>query len=495
VGATAVFPFELLADEIERARKADVVAERETPAPVLVPGRPLEAVGAAALQRSAGNLAVYGLVSRTPAEGARALVPSPRRAAATAREPMIQRAPPKAPAAPAADEKTSDIVLKHLLQPLEFSVETKGPKPTGYVKINKASAKISVKISPSETTDGDVGAGAPVSGKTGDKNGVAIAIAAEAKQKTRTELNKQFDKGVSDLVKAVTDKDNALKTEFFGKAKAEAKAGSSGGKPEASTKLGFDVGMDATIFGGAKVTLQCKLTLIGLKAKKGEKGLEFEATAFSAEPSAKVSVKWKKAFESHKIPFDVEGGYEFGVEFEPNWAKFAADLAADVGAEAAITAAIDFAALAGPPLLAGFVLASGIVNAGEKGALMKNIGEAATDSHSAAAVFAQVMTGSDVPATGPRSKQAHDAAMNQIKSIAQSNGMEVEELMTGLRGKNGEYGRIYGQSRQQIHTAFDTEARNTVLAWRKEHYILAIWTREEDDLAAARAAYDPILSK
>src|SRR5262249_33000336 len=213
-----------------------------------------------------------------------------RRAVATARaqEPLLQRAPPKAPA---ADEKTSDIVLKHLMQPFEFSVEMKGPKPAGYVKVNKAGAKASVKISPSETTDGDVSVGATPSGKTGDKNGVAIAIAAEAKQKTKTELSKQFDKGGADLVKSVTGKDNALKTEFFGKAKAEAKAGASGGKPEASTKLGFEFGVDAAIFGDTKVTLQVKLTLIGLKAKKGEKGLEFEATAFSAEPSQKLSVK------------------------------------------------------------------------------------------------------------------------------------------------------------------------------------------------------------
>jgi hypothetical protein len=490
VGATALFPYELL-EERERRREPDRSSEHEEPGPVLVSD-----VGVATLQRSAGNAAVLRMIAREPARNddrpVLTLVPSPQRAIATVRAPLIQRAPPKAPA---ADEKTSDIVLKHLMQPFEFSVETKGPKPTGYVKINKAAAKASVKISPSETTDGDVTAGATPSGKAGDKTGVAIAIAAEAKQKTKTELSKATDKGVSDLVKAVTGKDNALKTEFFGKAKAEAKAGKSGGKGEASTKLGFDFGMDATIFGDAKVTLQCKITLIGLKAKQGAKGLEFEANAFSAEPNAKLSVKWKKAFTIHEIPFDVEGSYEFGVEFEPNWAQFASDLAADIGAEAAITAAIDFAALAGPPLLAGFVLASGIVSAGERGALMQNITAAATDAHSSAGVFAQVMTGSDVPATGPRSKQAHDAAMNQIKSIAASNGMEVEELMTGLRQKQGDYGRIYGQSNSQVHGAFDTEARNTILAWRKEHYILAIWTREEDDLAAARTAYDGIFTK
>src|SRR5262249_10058755 len=134
-----------------------------------------------------------------------------------------------------------------------------GPKPTGYVKMNKASLKGGVKITPSEVTDGDVSVGATPSGKTGDKNGTAIAIAAEAKQKTRTDLTKEYDKAISDLVKSVTGKDDALKTELFAKAKAEAKRASSGGKAEYSAKVGFDFGIDAAIFGVAKVTTQVKI--------------------------------------------------------------------------------------------------------------------------------------------------------------------------------------------------------------------------------------------
>jgi hypothetical protein len=76
------------------------LAEYEEPAPVLVPGRPLEPAEAARLQRSAGNLAVYRLISgsrdganvEAPDRRAMTLVPSPRRAAATVRgdEPPIQ---------------------------------------------------------------------------------------------------------------------------------------------------------------------------------------------------------------------------------------------------------------------------------------------------------------------------------------------------------------------------------------------------------------------
>jgi hypothetical protein len=160
-------------------------------------------------------------------------------------------------------------------------------------------------------------------------------------------------------------------------------------------------------------------------------------------------VKWKKAFSIHEIPFDVEGSVEWGAEFEPNWAKIAADAAADVGTEAAVIAAIDFAPFAGPPLLAGFVLATGIVAAGEKGQLHRNIAEAALDASGAAMVFAQCMTGSSFR-HGPRAKQAHDAAMAQIKTIATSSGMEPDELMTELRNKQGDFPRIYSQSKQDL---------------------------------------------
>ncbi len=91
--------------------------------------------------------------------------------------------------------------------------------------------------------------------KTDDEEWLGISVAA-AKQKTRTELTKKLDDGVSSLIKSMTGQNNALKTELFAKAKAEAKGGSSGGKKEFSTKVGFDFGVDATIFGVAKVTMQ-----------------------------------------------------------------------------------------------------------------------------------------------------------------------------------------------------------------------------------------------
>ncbi len=153
-------------------------------------------------------------------------------------------------------------------------------------------------------------------------------------------------------------------------------------------------------------------------------------------------------------------------------------------------AAIDFAPPGRrPPLLAGFVIAVGIVAAGEKGALDANILEAATDPRSAAMVFAQCMTGSDIPGSGPRAKQAHDAAMGQIKTIASGSSMEVEELMTELRqNPASDFNRVYSQSRNQIYSSFDGEVRGTIIGWRKEHEASSLPSRPRPTTSKRRAA-------
>src|SRR5262245_5473203 len=93
MGAIALFPYEIVPEERKRSRDPDLFAEHEEPVPVLAPDRPLEAAGAAALQRSAGNEAVSRVISQS-SDGERGenpdgrwmtLVPSPRRAVATAR--------------------------------------------------------------------------------------------------------------------------------------------------------------------------------------------------------------------------------------------------------------------------------------------------------------------------------------------------------------------------------------------------------------------------
>ncbi len=358
------------------------VAEPEAPAAVLSPEAPLTPAAVITLQKTVGNAVVARLIAgkssaggggeddddelgrnRTVGTGARARIrwvgepPLQRTPSARMKQPLIQRAGPDHGAAPAgakdSDKSLSDLLLSHLQAPVDVSLETK-PGGAGYVKCNKAGMKGQIKISPSKTADGDTTGGAGVGGKDqDDKKGLAITIAAEAKTQLQKSLTDQLSKAVSDLVKSMSGKDNALKMELFAKAKAEAKAAKSGGKPELSTKVGYDFGLDATLFGGVKVTFTVKLTLIGLKLKKGSKGFEFEANAFAAEASQKVAVKAKDAFTIRGVPFSLEGSVEWGAEFEPNWSKIAIDAAADVGGEAAAAAVLEFAAVAGPPLLAG----------------------------------------------------------------------------------------------------------------------------------------------
>ncbi len=193
---------------------------------------------------------------------------------------------------------------------MDVSLEMK-PGGAGYVKCNKVSMKGQIKLSPSHVDDGATTVGPGGGAKGGEKNGMAVSIVAEAKTQLQKSLTDQMSKAVSDLVKSMTGKDNALKMELFAKAKAEAKAAKSGGKPELSTKVGYDFGLDATLFGGVKVTFTVKLTLIGLKLKKGSKGFEFEANAFAMEASQKVSVKAKDVFKIHDIPFSLEGSVEW----------------------------------------------------------------------------------------------------------------------------------------------------------------------------------------
>ena len=107
----------------------------------------------------------------------------------------------------------------------------------------------------------------------------------------------------------------------------------------------------------------------------------------------------------------------------------------------------------------------------------------------------QVSTRFGRPATGPRAKQAHDAAMNQMSRSATASGEEVEDLMgdSARRARPASTAGSTGSRAGRV-PAFDGEVK-TIQAWRKEHYVLAIWTREEATIAAAKAIYDPILSK
>ena len=360
------------------------------------------------------------------------------------------------------------------------------------VKLNKVSFKASVKVSVSGVPEGDVNVGPAGGRKSSDgKGSVQIGVSADAKKTAQIELTKRIDAMVNSLVKAMTDRDGALKTEFFAKAKAEAKAG----RKEASAKLGYDFGVDATVFGVGKISCAAKFTLAGLKYKPSDTP-PVAATVLAAEINDKLAVKWSKAFVSQGKPHDIEGSVEWGAEIEPNWAEIAKDALADVGASVAIATVIDAALVAGPPLLAAIIIAQGIYAAGEKGALEAGILDGDLDARQAAMAYAQTMTGSEGVAPGPRAQAAVATAKKELSDIAQAHQTTVDEVMTEFRkmAPHPDFRRIYEQARQQIFTAYKSEIRKAVKAWRKEHYVLAGWTTEADDINSADKKVEVVFS-
>ena len=109
--------------------------------------------------------------------------------------------------------------------------------------------------------------------------------------------------------------------------------------------------------------------------------------------------------------------------------------------------------------------------------------------------YAQVMTGSDQQGTGPRTQAAIAKAKEQINAIATRSKVSVEDLMTELR-KNAQrdFLRVHAQARQEVFSAYGSYVRSVIGAWRKEHYILAIWTEESDDVEEAMRQVDVVFS-
>ena len=134
--------------------------------------------------------------------------------------------------------------------------------------------------------------------------------------------------------------------------------------------------------------------------------------------------------------------------------------------------------------------------AGEKGALHASINAGAIDAKQAAMDYAQMMTGSEMAPTGPRAREAVAGARSELAKIAANTQVTVEELMTELRKTEGpaSFSRIHSMARRQVQSAYASEVRKVISDWRNEHYILAIWTRHEDDVAAAMKGVDVIFS-
>lgn len=390
----------------------------------------------------------------------------------------------QAAAAPAASPGTS--------APFEWAVELPGPKsPAGYFRLNKGTfkikrGKISRKI-PGSTSS--VGGGPTAGGTTKDgKHSPSIAVSAEAKQTAQLKLQQQADQWISSLVQAVTGKDKFLKTELFSKKKAEARLSRTGATNEFSAKWGYEFGIDATVFGVAKTTMSVGFTLAGIKLKKGERP-KVTFMAFTPTTSHTLALP----FEVQGDNYQIESTFETSAEFEPNWEVILRDLALEVGGAAAVDAAVAGVTIVGPV----FMMGSGFLYASERRALDAKLTEGAHDAKHAALVYATILSGSDMPAgNGPRSAKAVTAANRELNRIAAAQGVPVDELKAEIRREGTDaFGRLHGPARQQIYGAYDADVRQTIRQWRDEHWVLSIWTREEDDILAAQRAYGPVLER
>jgi hypothetical protein len=82
-----------------------------------------------------------------------------------------------------------------------------------------------------------------------------------------------------------------------------------------------------------------------------------------------------------------------------------------------------------------------------------------------------------------------------MSGIATRSKVSVEELMAELRKNSArDFTRIHAQARQEVYSAYYAEVRKVIGAWRSEHYILAFWTEESDDVNAALKQVDVVFS-
>lgn len=286
----------------------------------------------------------------------------------------------------------------------------------------------------------------------------------------------EVEKGVLEYAKSVLQEGVAnFKTET-----------GAGIKPNA-TKGGRGLGL------GGAVTLKTNLGPLTLEFATIEVSLvNYDAKKGITGPKASASTSRTLGYKKTIKGVELEGAIAVTLsgELTPDYVGISRWLAAN-GADAASSAiltTIDAALVAGPPLLAGIIIAQGIYMAGEKGELDKAILEGAIDARQAAMSYALTMTsGAEAPAPGPRAKAAVALAMKQLGESASRSGMTLEVLAAELRkmAPHPDFKRIHEQARNQIFSSYYAEVRGVIKRWRKEHYILAGWTTEADDCVAA----------
>ena len=371
--------------------------------------------------------------------------------------PRLARQPTPAPAAP-APAVTPVAQVKHTFTIPDEKIG--GAKDLGYAQAQfKVGGSCDLEITPlqASTAPGAPSGDVTLKGSGGANMGDGT--------KYQAEVTAEFQKRVGGILDGCTPK-----------AKVGGEAGGGG------AKLGLELSLE-----GQRFEPKFGFTVIDVTKEDGIKFATLEA-----------AIDWK----IHEWNYKASDGADIKVtpkatpklSIEPNYKRILQALLEE-GVEGAATLTLDAALLAGPPLLAGIIIAQGIYMAGEKGELHKQILEGAVDARQAAMSYAQVMTGSDQQGGGPRTTAAVAKAKEQMNAIATRSKVSVEDLMTELR-KNAQrdFVRVHAQARQEVFSAYQSEVRRVIGAWRKEHYILAWWTEEADDVNAAMKQVDVVFS-
>ena len=417
---------------------------------------------------------------QTHAHGEDTAVPLPFLAAgrAAAPGPALLRQPPAAPAAPAitpvAQVKHSyTIPDKKLGAAKDLSYAQAQFKVGGVVDLEitpqQGAQPSAAPPPPAQPPPAQPAAPQPPPAPGGDSGGVTLkgsgGVNVGDGTKYQAEVTAEFDKRVGGILDGCTPK-----------AKVGGEVGSGGGK------LGLEVSLEGQTF-------EPKFGFTVLDINK-EDGIKFATLEAGFDWKIKEFVY--KASDGAEIKVTPKATPK--VAIEPNYKKIATYLL-EGGIEGAASLAAEAALLAGPPLLAGILVAQGIYMAGEKGERDRKILEGALDAQNAALNYAQVMTGSEQHPVGPRATAAVAKAKEQLSGIASRSKVSVEDLMSELRKKpKSDFARIHSQARQQVFSAYYAEVRKVIAAWRKEHYILAMWTEESDDINAVSKKVEVVFS-
>jgi hypothetical protein len=367
---------------------------------------------------------------------------------------MLQREPAAAP----SPGVVSVGLVKHT-----FTVPDKklgGEKDLGYAQAQfKVGGTIDLEITPLQaaTTPGAPSGDVTLKGSGGVNAGDGT--------KYQAEVTAEFEKRVGGILDGCTPK-----------AKVGGEVGGEG------SKLGLEISLEGQRF-------EPKLGFTVLDVGK-------EEVKFA---TLEAAVDWK----IHEWTYRASDGADIKIApkatpklaIEPNYKRII-QAVLEEGVEGAASLTLDAALVAGPPLLAAIVIAQGIYLAGEKGELHKRILTGAVDARQAAMSYALTMTGSEGQGGGPRTTAAIAQAKAQLGTIASRAKISVEELMTQLRKTTSprDFTRVHEQARQEVFAAYDGEVRKVISTWRQEHYVLAWWTTQADDVAEAKRQVDVVFS-